>query len=122
MEVRLYIDETADYLGVDRTTLYRWIRDGRIHPHRQPGGRPYFLRSELDDLLDPDGHVTRPLLQVYDLAHGVAQRLRRLDADLFPAACEHARMLEGLAERVKPLIGEYAGAQEPSRLGRPHKL
>ncbi len=122
MDERCYLDETASHLGIDRTTLYRWIRAGYIHPHRQPGGRQFFYRAELNDLMDPDGHITRPLMQLHDLAHGLAQKLRRLDADVYESSRPDARQLEGMAESLKPLIGRYIAAQVPSSLGRPIKL
>ena len=122
MEERCYLDETATQLGIDRTTLYRWIRAGYIHPHREPGGRQFFYRGELDDLIDPDGHITRPLMQLHDLAHRLAQKLRRLDADVYDSSRQDARRLEAMAESLKPLISRYISAQMPSSLGRPVKL
>ncbi len=122
VEERCYLDETASHLGVDRTTLYRWIRAGTIHPRREPGGRQFFYRSELDDLMDPQGHITRPLMQLQDQLHGLAQKLRRLDPEIYPSAGQDARRLEGMAESLKPLISTYIEAQVPRPLGRPTKL
>jgi excisionase family DNA binding protein len=44
-------------LGVSRTTLYRWTRDGRLPPRRNLSGRTVgWLSSEIEDYLrDPDG-------------------------------------------------------------------
>jgi excisionase family DNA binding protein len=122
MEERCYLDETASHLGVDRTTLYRWIRAGTIHPRREPGGRQFFYRSELDDLMDPQGHVTRPLMQLHDQLHRLAQKLRLLDPEAYPSARHDARRLEGMAESLKPLISTYIEVQVPNPLGRPSKL
>ncbi len=72
--------------------------------------------------MDPDGHITRPLIQLHDLAHGLAQKLRRLDADVYDASRRDARQLEGMAESLKPLISRYIAAQVPNSLGRPVKL
>jgi len=33
--------------GVNRTTIYRWSRSGRMPSPRQVGGRCFFLRSEI---------------------------------------------------------------------------
>ena len=72
--------------------------------------------------MDSDGHMTRPLMQLHDLAHGLAQKLRRLDADIYDSSRQDARRLEALAESLKPLISRYITAQVPSPLGRPVKL
>lgn len=40
--------EAAAYLRMDRNTVYRWAREGRI-PHVKVGSRYYFYKTELDD-------------------------------------------------------------------------
>jgi hypothetical protein len=72
--------------------------------------------------VDPDGRITRPLMQLHDLAHGLAQKLRRLDGDVYESSRPDARRLEGMAESLKPLISRYISAQVPNSLGRPIKL
>lgn len=45
--------EAARLLGIDRSTLTRWVRDGRIAPiHTLPGatGAHLFRRSDLEEL------------------------------------------------------------------------
>lgn len=47
---RLSTTEVAEMFGVDRTTLYRWIREGKIpDPARDPDtGWPVWTQPELD--------------------------------------------------------------------------
>ena len=40
-------EEAAAYLQVDRNTLYRWRREGKI-PHIKVGNKIFFYRGELD--------------------------------------------------------------------------
>ena len=43
-------DKAADYLHPPRSTLYRWLREGRVPGHKL--GRQWpFLRSELETAL-----------------------------------------------------------------------
>lgn len=42
--------ETADYLGIDLSTLYTWVKDGRIKMYAI-GGKRYFKENELADSL-----------------------------------------------------------------------
>jgi putative resolvase len=41
----------ADRLGVDRATVYRWIRSGRIRAGRYPSGRRRVPQAEVDRIL-----------------------------------------------------------------------
>ncbi len=45
----LTLEEAAEFLGTSRTTLYRWLRTGKVPGHKL-GRRWRFLRSELDEL------------------------------------------------------------------------
>lgn len=47
--------ETADYLGIDRSTLGRWVHSGRLKPaHVNPGqsGAVLFFATDVRDLED----------------------------------------------------------------------
>lgn len=41
-------EEAAEYLQINRNTIYQWARQGKI-PCRKVGSKVYFSRSELDD-------------------------------------------------------------------------
>ncbi len=47
-------DEAAAHLKISTRTLTRWTEHGRCPVHRTPGGRPRFLRRELDELMTSD--------------------------------------------------------------------
>lgn len=42
------VRELAALLGVDPTTVYRWIRAGRVRAGRYPSGRRVIPRAEVD--------------------------------------------------------------------------
>ena len=42
----LTVDEVAEIVGVDRETVVRWIRAGRLDAVILPGGRHYRIRRE----------------------------------------------------------------------------
>ena len=46
----LSIEETADFLGISKNTLYEWIVQKRI-PHLKVGRLVKFRREELDEWL-----------------------------------------------------------------------
>ena len=43
--------EAAKWLKVDRITIYRWIKSGRLQANRLPDGRLRIEVRELDNLL-----------------------------------------------------------------------
>ena len=43
--------EAAKQLKVDRITIYRWIKSGRLQANRLPDGRLRIEAKELDNLL-----------------------------------------------------------------------
>lgn len=45
------IGEAAAIIGFSVKTLQRWDQAGHFKAHRTPGGRRYYLRSELDGAL-----------------------------------------------------------------------
>lgn len=45
------IGEAAAILGFSVKSLQRWDKSGDFKAHRTPGGRRYYLRSELPDAL-----------------------------------------------------------------------
>lgn len=50
----LTVDAVAEIFGVDRETVMRWIRSGRLPAVVLPGGRRYRIRREdLDTALRP---------------------------------------------------------------------
>lgn len=51
----LTVEEVLEKLKVGRTTLYRWIDEGRIKPHKLGNNtrRLYFKREEIDNLFQP---------------------------------------------------------------------
>lgn len=46
--VRLTATAAARHLGIDRSTLYRWVKRGTVPEHRAPSGRPWYDPAELD--------------------------------------------------------------------------
>lgn len=44
--------EAAAILGVDRSTLWRWVKDGRIKPDFIVGGEPLYTRPHIEKLAD----------------------------------------------------------------------
>ena len=52
---RLTATEAAAYAGIARSTLYRWVKRGKMPEHRAPRGRPWYDPAELDAaFLDAD--------------------------------------------------------------------
>lgn len=43
--------EAARYLGISNTTFGRRLQEGAITPHCDDGGRSYYLKSELDEMI-----------------------------------------------------------------------
>lgn len=48
----LTYDEAADYLGINRRTLQRLVRDGRVRVVRPAPNRPRFRPEDLDAYLE----------------------------------------------------------------------
>jgi len=48
---RLSVEETADVLGLDRQTTYKWLQEGRI-PAYKVGRSWVILRDEVKDVLE----------------------------------------------------------------------
>lgn len=42
--------KAAEYVGVSRSTIYLWVKQGRLK-QRKLGGRLFFEKVELDNLL-----------------------------------------------------------------------
>lgn len=53
--VRLTATAAARHLGIDRSTLYRWVKRGTVPEHRAPSGRPWYDPAELDAAMDGGG-------------------------------------------------------------------
>ena len=55
MNEMLTVEEVLEKLKVGRTTLYRWIHEGKLKPHKLGNNtrRLYFKREEVDSLFQP---------------------------------------------------------------------
>lgn len=55
------IPKAAEQCGVDRRTMWRWVKSGRVNSFVTPGGHHRILRSDIDSLLAKTGlPVTSP--------------------------------------------------------------
>ena len=45
--------QAAEYLAVDPWTVKRWVREGKVHAQRLPGGRFRFTTDDIKGLLTP---------------------------------------------------------------------
>ncbi len=55
MEEMLTTSEALKVLKIARSTLYRWIDEGRVKTYKLAGGKKvYFKRGELDALFQPN--------------------------------------------------------------------
>jgi excisionase family DNA binding protein len=48
----LTIDEAAIYIGLEKTTLYRYCSDGKLDYYKPNKKNVYFRRTDLDDFLE----------------------------------------------------------------------
>jgi excisionase family DNA binding protein len=56
-EERYQPEEAARYLGVSRSTLFKYIREGRLRPVRLSSRKIYLECEQLDKLLEPEDVV-----------------------------------------------------------------
>lgn len=53
IHIKLNIEQTCKHLNCSRSTLNRMIASKRIpKPHKEPGGKEYWYRDELDSLIN----------------------------------------------------------------------
>lgn len=48
---KLSTREVCEEFGVSRATLFRWSKQGYLKPHKERGLRPYYLRSEVEEVI-----------------------------------------------------------------------
>lgn len=54
----LLTSEVADLFGVDTRTVQRWVRQGKLHPVRTPGGHLWrYSRDQVEQLLSGRSNV-----------------------------------------------------------------
>ena len=63
-QIRKSINQAADYWGVTRCTIYRWINAGRLKTERTPGGRQQIIitaeaSNSYDDIICHGNNSTR---------------------------------------------------------------
>lgn len=46
--------EVAQIFRVDPRTVIRWVKAGKLHPQRTPGGHRRYRRAEVDALLNEE--------------------------------------------------------------------
>lgn len=44
------LSKVCEEVGISRSQLYKYIEKGIITPHKTPGGAPFFLEEEVQDL------------------------------------------------------------------------
>lgn len=74
------VSDVAEFYGVDKSTVHRWERSGRIRAaRRDPGGTKYWLRSEVieDALRAPARHVAPHETNVDALVSATRRRRHR---------------------------------------------
>lgn len=61
---KISITDCAKQLELSRPTIYAYIEKGLIKPRKTPGGKPFFLQEDVDELknklmygVDEDGRV-----------------------------------------------------------------
>jgi excisionase family DNA binding protein len=52
--------QAMKHLGVSRSTLYRWVREGRLPTYQLPSGHHRFLERDLAALRDNRPKLGRP--------------------------------------------------------------
>lgn len=52
--------QAAEILGVDKRTVLRFARDGKLRSYRTPGGQHRFHRADVERLASGDGNLPRP--------------------------------------------------------------
>lgn len=53
MAEMLTIDEVLTRLDIGRSTLYRWVEEGKLKPYKAGGRRTYFKQEDVDRLFQP---------------------------------------------------------------------
>lgn len=82
---------TADMLGVDKRTILRLARDGRIRSFRTPGGQHRFRREDVEKLAAGGGDERRPTVSTVDNKRDEVESLN-LEMQARRAKRELARM------------------------------
>jgi len=60
MREMLTAAQAAEMLGVDKRTVLRLARDGKLRSYRTPGGQHRFRREDVEALASGDGRPSRP--------------------------------------------------------------
>ena len=60
MRERLTASQAADILGVDKRTLLRFVRGGKLRSYRTPGGQHRFRREDVERLAAGSGNSSGP--------------------------------------------------------------
>lgn len=47
---KISITDCAKQLELSRVTIYSYIEKGLIKPRKTPGGKPFFLQEDIDEL------------------------------------------------------------------------
>jgi excisionase family DNA binding protein len=60
MAEMLTIDEVMDRLKIGRSTLYRWVDEGKLKPYKAGGRRTFFKKEDVEKLFQPVEEETPP--------------------------------------------------------------
>ena len=109
MNEMLTVEEVLAKLKVGRTTLYRWIDEGKIKPHKLGNNtrRLYFKREDIDNLFQPLEDTDSDLI-----AEPTAEELQEVDLAFQEAIEEEAAGTLNTSEDIKRMAAEILAIRQ----------
>ncbi len=105
----LTVEEVLVKLKVGRTTLYRWIDEGKIKPHKlgKNTRRLYFKREDVDNLFQPLEDNEQDLL-----LEPTTEELQEIDLAFQEAAAEEATGTLNTSADIKRMAAEILAIRQ----------